>query len=41
MLSILEQDVMFLPGVGPRKKEILSRELNFRTWRDLLEYYPY
>ena len=41
MLSILEQDVMFLPGVGPRKKEILSRELNIRTWRDLLEYYPY
>ena len=30
-----------LPGVGPHRKEILSGQLNIRTWRDLLEYYPY
>ena len=32
---------MFLQGVGPRRKEILSKELGISTWRDLLEYYPY
>ncbi len=41
MLNILDQDVMYLPGVGPKKKEILSKELGINTWRDLLEYYPY
>ena len=41
MTSILDQDIMYLPGVGPKRKEILSKELNIQTWRDLLEYYPY
>jgi ATP-dependent DNA helicase RecG len=41
MNSILDQDIMFLPGVGPKRKEILSKELGINTYRDLLEYYPY
>ena len=41
MYDILDQDIMYLQGVGPRRKEILNKELNIRTWRDLLEYYPY
>lgn len=41
MHSILDQDIMYLTGVGPRKKEILSKELNINTFGDLLEYYPY
>ena len=41
MLNILDQDVMYLPGVGPKKKEILSKELGIQTWRDLLEHCPY
>ncbi|KGF52263.1 ATP-dependent DNA helicase RecG [Prevotella amnii] len=32
---------MYLPGVGPRRKDILSKELGINTYRDLLEYYPY
>jgi ATP-dependent DNA helicase RecG len=32
---------MYLPGVGPRKKELLRTQLEISTWRDLLEYYPY
>ena len=32
---------MYLPGVGPKRKEILVSQLNIRTWGDLLEYYPY
>ena len=41
MSSILEQDIMYLPGVGPKKKEILSKELGICSYGDLLEYYPY
>lgn len=41
MSSILDQDIMYLPGVGPKKKEILSKELGIRSYGDLLEYYPY
>ncbi len=41
MLNILDQNVMYLPGVGPKKKEILSKELGIQTWRDLLEHFPY
>ena len=41
MASVLDQDIMYLPGVGPQKKEVLSKQLNINTWRDLLEYYPY
>lgn len=41
MLNILDQDMMYLPGVGPKKKEILSKELGIQTWRDLLEHFPY
>ena len=40
-MDILSQDIMYLPGVGPQRKEIFNRELNVRTWGDLLEYYPY
>ena len=41
MSSILDQDIMYLPGVGPTKKEILGKELEIRSWRNLLEHYPY
>ena len=40
-MDLLSQDIMYLPGVGPHKKDILNRELDIRTWGDLLEYYPY
>ncbi|MDY4626361.1 MAG: hypothetical protein SO442_07115, partial [Prevotella sp.] len=40
MTDILDQDIMYLQGVGPRKKEILSKELGIHTFRDLLTYYP-
>ena len=41
MLDILQQDIKYLPGVGPRRKDILSKELGIETFGDLLEYYPY
>lgn len=41
MTSILSQDIKYLAGVGPKRKEILEKELQISTWGDLLEYYPY
>ena len=41
MDSILTQDIMYLPGVGPNRKKLLSQELGIETYGQLLEYYPY
>lgn len=41
MQDILEQDITYLTGVGPHRREILSKELGIETFGDLLEYYPY
>ncbi len=40
-VDILSQDIMYLPGVGPNRKKLLSAELGIETYGDLLEYYPY
>nr|WP_311147589.1 ATP-dependent DNA helicase RecG [Prevotella pallens] len=40
-MDILQQDIMYLTGVGPHRKEILKKELGISTYSDLLEYYPY
>ena len=40
-MDILEQDIQYLPGVGPNRKKILGDELGIFTYGDLLEYYPY
>ncbi len=40
-MDILQQDIMYLQGVGPYRKKMLSEELGINTFGDLLEYYPY
>ena len=40
-MDILSQDIMYLPGVGPNRKDIFNKELEIHTWGDLLENYPY
>ena len=40
-LNILDQNIKYLPGMGPRRTEILQKELGISTWGQLLEYYPY
>lgn len=40
-MDILSQDIMYLSGVGPHKKDTLVGQLGIKTWGDLLEYYPY
>ena len=41
MMDILGQDIMYAPGVGPKRKEMLSKELGIETFGQLLEHYPY
>lgn len=41
MFNILDQDIQYLAGVGPRRKTLLAKELGIVKYRDLLEYYPY
>ena len=41
MPNLLTQDIMYASGVGPKRKEMLSKELGIETFGDMLEYYPY
>jgi ATP-dependent DNA helicase RecG len=41
MTDILQQDIQYLPGVGPNRKKMLNDELGIQTFGDLLQYYPY
>jgi len=41
MQQYLQQDIQFLPGVGPKRADLLREELNISTIEDLLTYYPY
>lgn len=41
MSEFLEQDIKFLPGVGPQRAELLKKELKIFTFNDLLYYFPY
>ncbi|MDR1667275.1 MAG: ATP-dependent DNA helicase RecG [Bacteroidales bacterium] len=37
----LEKEIKFLPGVGPKRAELLEKEADIRTFGDLLYYFPY
>jgi len=41
MHDFLDTNITYLPGVGPKRAELLSRELNIFSYRDLLYYFPY
>ncbi|MBP1638068.1 MAG: ATP-dependent helicase RecG, partial [Bacteroidetes bacterium] len=40
-MDYLQQDVKFLIGVGPKKADVLNKELSILTVEDLLRHYPY
>ena len=40
-MTILQQDIQYLAGVGPNRRKMLSEELGIQSFGDLLEYYPY
>ena len=37
----LEMEIQFLPGVGPKRASLLSKELGISTVGDLLKLYPF
>jgi len=39
--SILSSPIEYLKGVGPQKGELLRKEINLHTFRDLLDYFPF
>jgi len=41
MQQYLQQDIQFLPGVGPKRADLLRQELQINTFEDLLTYYPF
>jgi ATP-dependent DNA helicase RecG len=41
MSELLDSEIKFLPGVGPRRAELLSAEADIHTFRDLVYYFPY
>ena len=41
MPNILERELTYLPGIGPKRADLLQRELGLKTWGDLLYYFPY
>ena len=40
-MHILQTEIQFIPGVGPRRAEILQKEIDVFTLGDLLRWYPY
>lgn len=41
MLDIDQRSIMYLPGVGPKRAEILKKEVDISSYEDMLAYYPY
>jgi ATP-dependent DNA helicase RecG len=41
MSEILATEIKFLPGVGPKRAELLQKELGISTFADMLYFYPY
>ncbi|MDD2292879.1 MAG: ATP-dependent DNA helicase RecG [Bacteroidales bacterium] len=41
MVSMLDSDIKFLQGVGPRRAELLQKELGISTFRDMLYTFPF
>ncbi len=41
MTELSVQNIMYLPGVGPKKAEVLGKEIQVYSWEDMLYYFPY
>lgn len=40
-MDILNTEIQFLPGVGPKRASLLAKELNIITYRDMLYTFPF
>lgn len=41
MAQILDREIQYLPGIGPKRAQLLGKELNIFTFRDLLFTFPF
>jgi ATP-dependent DNA helicase RecG len=41
MSDILDKEIKYLKGVGPKRAEMLAKELGILTCRDILYYFPF
>jgi len=41
MSDLSTQNIMYLPGVGPKRAELLAKELKISSVEDLIYYFPY
>jgi ATP-dependent DNA helicase RecG len=41
MPDLSAQNIIYLPGIGPRKADILQQEIHVSSWEDMLYYFPY
>ena len=39
--EFLDTNITYLPGVGPKRAELLNKEISVYTFRDFLYYFPY
>ena len=39
--DILSQSIEFIKGIGPARSKLLGEELNLKTVKDLVDFYPY
>jgi ATP-dependent DNA helicase RecG len=41
MVDLNSEDIQFIPGIGPKRADLLRLELKIQTVEDLLYYFPY
>ncbi len=41
MVDLLQTKIEYLKGVGPKRAEMLNKELSIFTYRDLIDYFPF
>lgn len=41
MENLAKKDIKFIHGVGPKRAELLEKQLGIRTWYDLINYFPF
>ena len=39
--DFLNQSIEFIKGVGPTRSKLLSEELNLKTIKNFIDFYPY
>lgn len=41
MNSLRQRDIMYIKGIGPKRAELIQKELGIRTYYDLLHHFPH